>query len=85
MVKGVNRAVIEVRDRDNPMFERVICFVRPEYSPHGYKDLKVSAEKYVETIIEPEEEKESRLPLILKISVPTVTAAIGFAIGVLIG
>lgn len=83
MLKGVNRSIIEVRDTGNQLFEKVIFFVRPEYCSNGYTDLHTSAEKYVRTVIETENEGSRKLPLILKISVPAVTAALGFAAGAL--
>ena len=83
MLKGVNRSIIEVSDTGNPIFEKVICFVRPECCLNGHTDLKTSAEKYVKVITEQEKEQR-KLPLCLKISVPTVTAILGFVIGLLI-
>ena len=83
MLKGVNRSIIEVCDTGNPIFERVICFVRPECCLNGHTDLKTSAEKYVRIITEQERERK-KLPLILKISIPTVTAVLGFIVGLLI-
>lgn len=32
MIKGVNRQVVEVRETDCDYFERIIFFVKPEYS-----------------------------------------------------
>lgn len=84
MLKGVNRSIIEVKDTENPIFEKVICFVRLEYCSHGYTNLKTTAEKYVKTLMECESERSRKLPVILRISVPIVTAAMGFAVGLLI-
>lgn len=84
MLKGVNRSIIEVRDTGNPLFEKVIFFVRPEFCSNGYTDLQTSAEKFVRTSMESEPKVIKKLPLILRISVPAVTAALGFAVGALI-
>lgn len=31
MIKGVNKQILEVTNTDNPYFERIIFFVKPEY------------------------------------------------------
>ena len=32
MIKGVNKQVLEVTNTENPYFEKIIFFVKPEYS-----------------------------------------------------
>ena len=32
MVKGVNRQVLEINQPENPYFERILLFVKPEFS-----------------------------------------------------
>ena len=32
MIKGVNRQVVEVNDTENEYFEKIMFFVKPEYS-----------------------------------------------------
>ena len=31
MIKGVNKQVLEVTNTENPYFEKIIFFVKPEY------------------------------------------------------
>ena len=52
MIKGVNRFVIEVNDIANPYFERVVCYVRPEYSGEKDSVLRSEAVNYVKIISE---------------------------------
>lgn len=39
MIKGVSRYAVEVTVHDSPFFERVICFVRPQYADSSGLDL----------------------------------------------
>ncbi len=31
MIKGVNKQVLEITNTENPYFERIVFFVKPEY------------------------------------------------------
>lgn len=50
MLKGVNKRIIEVCETGNVYFERVLLFVRPEYSGTSESRLEKQANKYVELI-----------------------------------
>ena len=39
MIKGVGRYAVEVSDVESEFFERVICFVRPQYAGDNSLDL----------------------------------------------
>ena len=39
MIKGVSRYAVEVAVSDSPFFEKVICFVRPQYAGGSVLDL----------------------------------------------
>lgn len=39
MIKGVSRYAVEIDSTNNPFFERVICFVRPQYAGGNVLDL----------------------------------------------
>ena len=39
MIKGVSRYAVEVAVNDSPFFEKVICFVRPQYAGGSALDL----------------------------------------------
>lgn len=40
MIKGVNKQVLEVTNTENPYFEKIIFFVKPEYSSEDRAKLK---------------------------------------------
>lgn len=46
MLKGVNRQILEVANTENEYFERVIFFVKPEYSNMEEKKLSFEAAMY---------------------------------------
>ncbi len=41
MIKGVNRQVLEITNTENPYFERIIFFVKPEYGNEDRAKLKL--------------------------------------------
>lgn len=43
MVKGVNKTVIEISDTESEVFEKVVLYVRPQYSALKQKDLEREA------------------------------------------
>ncbi len=47
MVKGINRAVIEINDTDNPYIERAILFVNPEFIGADKQITDEKAKKYL--------------------------------------
>lgn len=53
MIKGVNRQVLEVTNTDNPYFEKIIFFVKPEYSREDRAKLKREAEFVSKTAVKP--------------------------------
>lgn len=44
MIKGVNKQILEVTNTENPYFERIIFFVKPEYKNTDRKMLQKEAE-----------------------------------------
>ena len=40
MIKGVNKQVLEVTNTENPYFEKIIFFVKPEYQNGHAEKLK---------------------------------------------
>lgn len=62
MIRSVSRFAVEINKPDSPYFERVICFVRPQYAENGSIDLHRAARECIEDInegIEACEERES--------------------------
>ena len=43
LVKGVNKKVIEINDTGNEVFEKVVLYIKPQYSVLSNKDLKREA------------------------------------------
>ncbi len=53
MLKGVNRQVLEVTGTDNPYFEKIIFFVKPEFVNEDGAKLKSQAELVAKTANKP--------------------------------
>lgn len=60
MIKGVNRQVLEVTNTENPYFERIIFFVKPEYSNTDRVKLKKEAELLAQTSSKPPKVRRSK-------------------------
>ncbi len=43
MVKGVNKSIIEINDTGNDVFEKIVLYVRPQYSMLNNKELNREA------------------------------------------
>lgn len=54
MVKGINRAVIEVSNTDNPYIERAILFVNPNFANKSNKFVNDEAKRYLKSLALPE-------------------------------
>lgn len=48
MIKGVNKAIIEVNDTGNEYFEKAILFIRSSHTGDSQKNLEKEAKKYIE-------------------------------------
>ncbi len=60
MIKGVNRQVLEVTNTENPYFEKIIFFVKPEYSKEDRAKLKKEAEFVSKTAVKPPKCRKSK-------------------------
>lgn len=60
MIKGVNRQVLEVTNTENPYFEKIIFFVKPEYSSEDRAKLKKEAEFVSKTAVKPPKSRKSK-------------------------
>ena len=47
MLKGVNRQVVEIAQPENKYFERILFFVKPEYSDVSVRRLTLQAQHAV--------------------------------------
>ncbi len=52
MIRSVSRFAVEINKPDSPYFERVICFVRPQYAENGSIDLHRAACQCIDEINE---------------------------------
>ena len=50
MIKGVGRYAVEVESEDSEFFERVICFVRPQYACGSALDLHREAARMADNL-----------------------------------
>ncbi len=48
MVKGVNKAVIEINDTQDSYIERAILFINPDKASHPQNRLKTQANAYLQ-------------------------------------
>ena len=62
MLKGVNRQVVEIAQPENKYFERILLFVRPEYSGLNEARLTRQAQSALPDPDRPPKEKKRRMP-----------------------
>lgn len=60
MLRGVNRQIIEVNNTGNRYFEKVILFVKPEYSDASRHKLEDEAYQLLESFGNPPLSRKSR-------------------------
>lgn len=68
MIKGVSRYAVEIDKTDSPFFEKVICFVRPQYAEGNAVDLHREAVRLVSNLSSGVEEAQSGTRHVLKVS-----------------
>ncbi len=59
MIKGVSRYAVEIDKTDSPFFEKVICFVRPQYADGNSINLHREAVRVVNNLNSGVEEAQS--------------------------
>ena len=50
MIRSTGRFALDISHPDSPYFEKVICFVRPEYAENGAIDLHRAAEELIDSL-----------------------------------
>ncbi len=60
MIKGVNRQVLEIAQPECAYFERVLFFVKPEYSTVSESKLKGRADLLIKNTSAPPDEKTGK-------------------------
>ncbi len=53
MIKGVNKAIIEINETGNKYFEKAILFLREDACEQSKKKLETKAKDYLENIQKP--------------------------------
>ena len=79
MLKGVNRQVVEIPQPDSVYFEKVIFFVKPEFSGVSEMKLKHSADSLIENAAAPPDKrvKSGKHPLLFQVLKFTAAATAG--------
>lgn len=67
MIKGVSRYAVEIDKTDSPFFEKVICFVRPQYAEGNAVDLHREAVRLVGNLSSGVEEAQHGPRHVLKV------------------
>ena len=89
MLKGVNRQVVEIPQPESAYFERVIFFVRPEFSGVSESKIRGSADELIKNASPPPREKDvgnrrEKLRFFVKFSLAALSGAAVTALGMLI-
>lgn len=80
VIKGVNRQILEVANTENEYFERVIFFVKPEYSTMEEKKLNFEAAMYAKGNGKPPRVKRRKMEKLF--SILRLVAAAGAGAGI---
>ena len=89
MLKGVNRQVVEIPQPDSIYFERVIFFVKPEFSGVSEMKIRSSADELIKNASPPPREKSAggrreKLRFCIRLSLAALSGAAVTALGMLI-
>lgn len=60
MIKGVNKQVLEITNTENPYFEKIIFFVKSEYTSEDRAKLKKEAENFALKAGKPPKSRKTR-------------------------
>lgn len=84
MIKGVNKQILEVTNTENPYFEKIIFFVKPEYKNEDRKKLQKEAEALATIAQKPPKVRVSKRRIIHIVLNSALFALAGFALSFLI-
>lgn len=84
MIKGVNKQILEVTNTENPYFEKIIFFVKPEYKNADRKKLQKEAEALATIAQKPPRVKMSKKRIFHIALNSALFALAGFALSFLI-
>lgn len=80
MMKGVNKQVLEVTNTENPYFEKIIFFVKPEYKSADRKMLQKQAEALATITQKPPKMRVSRRQILRVVLYSVLFTLTGFAL-----
>lgn len=84
VIKGVNKQILEVTNTENPYFEKIIFFVKPEYNNEDRKKLQKEAETLATVTQKPPKTRMSRKRLVMLVTNSALFTLAGFAISYLV-
>lgn len=84
MIKGVNKQILEVTNTENPYFEKIIFFVKPEYKNEDRKKLQKEAETLATIAQKPPRVRMSKKKIVRIVFHSALFAMAGFALSFLI-
>ena len=89
MLKGVNRQVVDIPHPDSAYFERVLFFVKPEFSDVSELKLRSSADALIKNATPPPDNrrnklKSRRLRQVLGFSLAAAAGAVTSALGLML-
>ena len=80
MMKGVNKQVLEVTNTENPYFEKIIFFVKPEYKSADRKMLQTQAEALATITQKPPKMRVSKRQILRVVIYSVLFTLTGFAL-----
>ena len=80
MMKGVNKQVLEVTNTENPYFEKIIFFVKPEYKSADRKMLQKQAEALATITQKPPKMRVSKRQILRVVIYSVLFTITGFAL-----
>lgn len=84
VIKGVNKQILEVTNTENPYFDKIIFFVKPEYNSLDRKKLQKEAETVAAVTQKPPKARISKKRVIMVVSNSVLFTLAGFAISFLL-
>lgn len=80
MMKGVNKQVLEVTNTENPYFDKIIFFVKPEYKSADRKMLQKQAEALATITQKPPKMRVSKRQILRVVIYSVLFTLTGFAL-----
>lgn len=84
MIKGVNKQILEVTNTENPYFEKIIFFIKPEHKTTDRKKLKKEAEALAAVTQKPPKIKIQKKRIIAMAANSALFMAAGIALSFII-